>query len=214
MKINPRDAYVHQAYAFLLMNLGRHDEAIKEIRLARELDPLALRVRANVGYILYFARKYDEAEQELRRELEFEPNNCTIYLYLAYSYREMGRYEEALDYRLKKYYECLHLDQTANLAENSRFLADIYARMGKKEESLKILEDNELPGPDGHYGSRVGLAGAYGWMGDKDKAFSLLEKAYEERDARMTYLKVEPWLDCLRDDPRFTDLLRRIGLEK
>ena len=85
--------------------------------------------------------------------------------------------------------------------------------MGKSAEARKILGEIEK-GKGGIYGSTAYAAAAYGWLGDKDKAFNLLEKAFAERDARMIFLKVEPWFDSLRSDPRFSDLLRRIGLEK
>ena len=99
-----------------------------------------------------------------------------------------------------------------------RKTAYAYARMGKPEDARRIL--NSIEGPsagddyDNSYGSRVYLAVAYAWLGDKDKAFHLLDEAYAERDARMICIRTEPSLDPLRDDPRFNDLLRRIGLEK
>jgi tetratricopeptide (TPR) repeat protein len=215
MELNPRDGYTRQAYAYLLMDFGKHDEAIKEMRLARDLDPLALRIRANVGFILYMARKYSEAEQVLKEELQLEPQNCAVYDFLAGVYRETGRFDLAVEF-IRRTDECFHPGRNMRLFAVQTAYA--YARMGKPEEGRRIL--NSIEGPsadddyDNSYGSRVYLAAAYAWLGDKDKAFSLLEEAYAERDARMTYLKSEPSLDPLRSDPRFTDLLCRIGLEK
>ncbi len=215
MELNPRDGFTRQAYAYLLMDFGKHDEAIKEMRLARDLDPLALRIRANVGFILYAARKYSEAEQVLKEELQLEPQNCAVYDFLAAVYRETGRFELAVEF-IRRADECFHPGR--NMWLFAAQTASAYARLGKPEEARRILNSIEGPSADGDYdnsyGSRVYLAVAYAWLGDKDKAFNLLEEAYAERDARMTYLKSEPSLDPLRDDPRFTDLLRRIGLEK
>jgi len=204
LEINPGDAYVHQACAFLFSAVGKHEEAIEEIKLACALDPLALRIRANVGYLLYFARRFSEAEQVLRKEFEFDPDLCRVHLYLGYVYREMARYEEALEFTMKNE-KCASGDPT----RNSAF---ILARMGRPEEARKILDDIEHIKTE--YWTPAFLAGGYGWLGDRDKAFSLLEKGYTERDTKMTFLRSDPLFDCLRSDPRFTDLLRRIGLEK
>jgi tetratricopeptide (TPR) repeat protein len=102
LRIDPRDADAHAVYAMLLNDLGKHEEAIKEQKLARGLNPLDHRIRANVGLLLYFARKYAEAEQVLKKELEFEPNNCIVYVNLQKLYTAMGRYEEALEFGSSK----------------------------------------------------------------------------------------------------------------
>ena len=92
-------------------------------------------------------------------------------------------------------------------------MAGIYARMGKPEEARRILK--EVEGSSGReYGSRIYPADAYLWLGDKDKAMDLLEKAYAERDAKLIFIATAPSFDPLRGDPRFKNLLRRMGLEK
>ncbi len=214
MEIDPRDGGLHAGYALLLRDLGKHDEELREMKLARDLDPLNLRIRANFGNSLYFARRYDEAEQVLKKELEFEPDNCIVYVDLQKLYAAMGRYEEALDFGSPKYSDCAFVNQTMNLELVNARQAYVYARMGKAEEARRILRGREYIGAPGEFISRAYLAATYGWLAEKDKAFRLLEKAYEERDARMIHLKVDPRFDCLRSDPRFADLLRRMGLEK
>jgi adenylate cyclase len=214
LEINPKRSESHAYYALLLSSLGRHDEAIREIKVARDLDPLGLRIRANVGNSLYYARRYAEAEQELKRELEFEPDNCIVYDYLQKLYAAMGRFEEALEFGAPKYRECAFGSQYMNSEIADARQAFVYARMGKTEEARRILKGRESIGGYGAFVSRAHLAATYGWLGEKDKAFRLLEKAYEERDAKLFLLKVDPRFDCLRPDPRFTDLLRRIGLDK
>lgn len=214
LDINPADADIHVAYAFLLNDLGKHEEAIKEQKLARELNPLDHRIRANVGLLLYFARKYGEAEQVLKKELEFEPNNCIVYVHLQKLYTAMGRYEEALEFGSSRYSGCAFGNQTMDPELIDARQADVFARMGRAEEARKILRGREYISAPGEFYSRAYLAATYGWLGEKDKAFRLLDKAYEERDTRMAYLKVDPRFDCLRSDPRFADLLRRVELEK
>jgi adenylate cyclase len=214
MKINPADGDLHAIYAMLLNDLGKHEEAIKEQKLARDLNPLDHRIRSNVGNLFYFARKYSEAEQVLKKEIEFEPNNCIVYVDLQKVYTEMGRYEEALKYGALQYADCAFGNQTMDVELVNARQAYVYARMGKAEEARKILKGRESISGPGEFFSRAYLAATYGWLGEKDKAFRLLGKAYKERDTRMAYLKVDPRFDCLRSDPRFADLLRRIGLEK
>jgi adenylate cyclase len=212
IELNPGDSWAHHAHAFLLMAVGKHDEAIKEIRLARDLDPLALRIRANVAMILYFARKYSEAERVCEEELEFEPQNCAVYVYLARVYMETRRFDLALEF-LRKGDGCFNPGRNENNPECAALPAEVYARMGKPEEARRIMKTIEGSSVLDEYASHFALAAAYGWLGDKDKAFSLLEKGYAERNTRLIAIKSDPWLDPLRDDPRFNALLRRIGLE-
>jgi adenylate cyclase len=214
MEIDPAAAEVHAIYALLLRDLGKHEEAIKEIKLARELDPLSLRIRANVGNLLYFARRYREAEQEFKGEVEFEPDNCIVYVSLQKLYAAMERYEEALEFGASRYADCAFGNQMMNSELINARQAFVYARMGKAEEARKILRDREFISAPGGFFSRAYLAATYGWLGEKDKAFRLLEKAFEERDSKLVLAKVDPRFDCLRSDPRFADLLRRIGLDK
>ena len=182
--IDPGDGGFHATYARLLRILGKHDEALREMKLARDLDPLSLRIRANVGNSLYFARRYAEAEQELKKELEFEPDSCIVYVDLQKLYAAMGRYEEALEYGSPKYSDCAFGNQTMNQELINARQAYVYARMGKAQEAQKILQGREYIGAPGEFISRAYLAATYGWLGEKDKAFRVLEKAYEERGSR------------------------------
>ena len=182
VEIEPEDGDYHAGYAILLSILGRHEKAIKEIKLARDLDPLSLRIRAHVGNVLYFAGRYAEAEQELKREFEFEPDNCIVFVDLQKLYAAMGRYEEALEFGSPKYSDCAFGNQTMNQELINARQAYVYARMGKAEEARKILRGREYISAPGEFIPRAYLASTYGWLGEKDKAFRLLEKAYEERD--------------------------------
>jgi serine/threonine-protein kinase len=201
---NPGNASAHHGYSFLLSYMGRHDEAIQEVKLARDLDPLAPRIKANVGHILFFARKYGEALEELKKSLEFDPNHAATYEYFGDVYREMGRYEEA----------AASLIKAKGIGDNPKFnikLALSYARAGNREESKKILGELKERARK-EFVSPAILATVYGALGEKKIAFELLDKAYSERDNILCYLKVDPIYDPLRSDPRFSALLRKIGL--
>jgi len=206
IEINLNDGYTHQKLAFLLSFLGRHEEAIKEVKLARDLNPLAPRIRNNVGYILYFARRYEEALEELIKALEFDPGHAATYSYSAKVCRELGRYDESIAYDKKA-------EELEKALAFSTDLAITYARAGKIKEAREIL--NEIKeGSKKEYVSPVILAAVHGELGEYDIAFDLLEKGYAGRDNRMNLLKVDPIFDPLRSDPRFTALLKKIGLEK
>jgi serine/threonine protein kinase/tetratricopeptide (TPR) repeat protein len=204
LELNPGYGYAHQDYAFLLSDLGRHEEAIKEIKTARDLDPLAPRIAANVGNILYLARKYDQALEELRNAIELFPEHGANYNYAAGVYTALGRYEEALA-SLQGYEEIRGVEPIT-------LSAYVYAKWGKRREAYeflkKIIKESEKA-----YISPTDIAPIYGALGDSDQAFSLLEKAYSERDNRLQYLKVEPEFDSLRSDPRFKALLKRMNLD-
>jgi len=206
LEISPGDPSAHHQYAFLLSALDRHDEAIREVRIARDLDPLAPRIRANVGNIQFLARKYDEALQELKSALEFDPNHTAIYQYLGHVYREIGRFEESIAYYGK----------AINLEDSPEYLICLgiaYARAGKIEESHKILDELEKRSKE-EYVSPAELAAVYGTLKEYGIAFDLLDRAFGERDSTLVWLKADPMFDPLRSDPRFAALLKKIGLEK
>jgi tetratricopeptide (TPR) repeat protein len=205
LELNPGYGYAHQGYAFLLSLLGRrHEEAIKEIKTARDLDPLTPRITANVGYLLYMARKYDQALEELRKAIELYPEHGTNYSYAAFVYTALGRYEEALA-------SCRRQEEITG-EELIIISAYVYAKWGKRKEAEKLLkkivEESEKT-----YISPTRIAFSYGVLGDFDRAFSLLEKAYSERDRKLQDLKVDPQFDPLRSDPRFKALLKRMNLD-
>ncbi len=205
IEIDPGSAISHMRYALLLsIVLGRHEEAIREVKLARDLDPLSPRIRANVGYLLRFARRYDEALTELKKTLEFDPSHTDTYNDIGLVYGEIGRYEDSISHF-----------KTAIGRENHTLywtkLAVVYAHAGKAEESRRVI--NELiERSKNEYVSPAVLAAAYGALGERDIAFDLLDRAHSERDFRLTYLKTDPLYDPLRSDLRFQAILKKIGL--
>jgi serine/threonine protein kinase/tetratricopeptide (TPR) repeat protein len=207
IELNPGYATAHHWYAFHLSWVGRHEEAIKEITLARELDPLSPRINANVGLLLYYARKYDKAIEELKKSAGLFPEHATNYDYAGYVYALTGRYEEALS----AFNHALELEASAG--ELSLWPAYCYARSGNRTEAQKRLE-KIIESSKKSFVPSTEIARVYTGLGDKEQAFTWLDKAFSENDAKLVYLKVDPTFDPLRSDPRFTALLRKIGFEK
>jgi len=199
IELNPSYATAHQWYAELLTLMGRHEEAVVEIRLAQELDPLSLIANAIEGWVLYYARQYDQAIEELQQVLDMDPNFPNTHGFLGWVYLEKGMYQEAVT----EWEKATALSGGA--FDTGPALA--YAAMGKRGEALEILEELKLETPPPAYDvARLNLA-----LGDEEEALAWLEKGFEERVDGMRYLKVDPGLDPLRDDPRFQDLLLRMN---
>jgi serine/threonine-protein kinase len=226
LELNPNYATAHQWYSEYLTAMGRHDEALAEIKRAQELDPRSLIISAVVGRALYFARRYDEAVAQCEQTLQMKEFGAA-YLFLGRARLQQGKYDEALA-ALRKAHDLL--GGTAVEAE----IACAHARAGEKEEARKLLD--KLEAPRAGYVSSGDLAMAYAALGEKDQAFTLLkpgalgglaailalgekdqaftllEQAYREHSDSLVVLKVEPRLDPLRADPRFADLMRRVRL--
>ena len=205
LEINPNDAESHMLFSFYLASVGRVDESLHLIRRARELDPLSPIINAHVGSRLYFARRYDEASDELKKALEMNPNLHVIRYGLGNVYERQGRYAEAL-----AEYQKMPADAPNHLGATG-WIAHLYAVSGRPAEARSELKRLREMGQSGHISNYL-IALTYGALGDKDEAFTYLEKAREEREYTMLWVKVEPQLDSLRSDPRFQDLLRHIGL--
>jgi TolB-like protein/DNA-binding winged helix-turn-helix (wHTH) protein/lipoprotein NlpI len=202
IELSPSYAIAHLRYARFLSMVARHDEAIAEIERARELDPLSLVIQSNVGTALYYARRYDAAILESRKTLEIDPNRVWARVFLAMSYEQKGMYPEAIqeEERVKAYFKgAPNVD-----------IAHLYALSGRANEARRILKAMEKENSNASFF----IAGGYAALGEKDRAFTWLEKAYEKRDFFLPTLAVNPWMDPLRSDPRFQDLIRRVGLQQ
>jgi tetratricopeptide (TPR) repeat protein len=201
--LNPNLADAHSRYAGLLSRLGRHTEATAEAKRAEELDPLDLRMRAREGLVLYFARRYDEALQTLESVLKLAPDDTTSLIFRAYTYDGKGMYKEAV----AEYQSTIKAGDTTTSTQV--FLGYALTQLGKKSEAQAILENLKTTK---EYVSPAEFAILYVGFGDKDGAIGLLEKAYAAHDLQMQYLKVDPHYDSLRSDPRFVDLMKKVGL--
>jgi serine/threonine protein kinase/tetratricopeptide (TPR) repeat protein len=206
IQLTPGYATGHRWYAQFLSGMARHDEAIVEAEKALELDPLSLSIHTAVGDVYFYARRYDEAIGYYQRALEMDPQFQAAHTDLARAYEHKGMYEEAIEeFRIG-----------ADLApkgppEPSSGLAHVFARMGRRDEALQIIEElKDLAGR--RYVSPYGIASIYACLGETDLALEWLEKAYADHDQTLVFIKVHPRLDPLRSDPRFEDLLRRMNL--
>jgi len=203
--LNPNYTIARYWYAHYLAARGRLDEAMVEIRLAQELDPLSLIINTTVGMVFYFRRQPDRAIEQLRQTLEIDPNFVAAQLQLGVFYVQQQRFDEAI----AEFQKAINL-----VGENPITLAllgNAYAASGKRRETLAILAKLQQPSLR-PFVSPFYLALVYLGLDEKDRAFEWLEKAYEERANYLIYLKVEPLFDSLRSDPRFTALLKKVGL--
>jgi tetratricopeptide (TPR) repeat protein len=207
IELSPNYPEAHFWYSHNLSVLGRHDEALAELRRTLEIDPLSPRYALRVGTALHLARQYDRAIEEFRKApFEVDSAYYQVYWRLGIVYVDKGMYPEAIA-TLKK---AEVLSGELPLAKAS--LAYAYAKSGPAAEARKILAGLDIP-PD-RDGPYLVMAGAYGCLGEKDQSFKYLEKAYERREPNIIGLRVSPMLDSLRSDPRFEDLLRRTGLTR
>ena len=205
IRLNPNNPLAHLWYGNLLVSRRRFEEAIREVRLARELDPFSLAVITNVGWTLGYAGRRDEAIAEYRHALELDPDYVQARMRLGGALAGAGRFEEGIsEYQLSVR---LTSASTASLAA----LAGAYARAGRTAQS-RVLLARLLRESGRRYVPPSTMAGVYEQLGDVNAAFVWMEKAYRERSNHMAYLAVEPHAR-LQADPRYADLLRRVGLE-
>ena len=204
IELNPNYANAHNLYASYLMSRGRIDESIAASNRARELDPLSLAISVQRGYLLENARRYNEAIQQLNDVIAVDQNHYQAQWMLGHTYAMNGQ-----------------LDQAIAAAERAVALSDrapgalgmlgmIYGLANRRVEANKVLQEL-LTLNERRYVTPAALAYVYIGLGDKDQAFAWLEKAYEEQSNFLAYLKVVPVADPLRSDPRFNELVRRVG---
>jgi len=205
LELDPNSSDAHHYFSWYLLCLGRFDESIKEIKTAQELDPVSLYINKDVGMFLYFARRYDEAIEALQKTLDMDPTFATAEIYLSGCYEQQGKYDQAFEHAIKVG-ELQGLSPAA-IAQ----MRAAYTSSGWKGYVRKRLEQHKELAKR-QYVRPFGFASAYARLGEKDQALQWLEKACDEHEVYVTSLKVNPVWDSLRSDPRFTNLLRRIGL--
>jgi TolB-like protein/Tfp pilus assembly protein PilF len=205
IELNPNYPIAHQWYGNLLTAMGRWDEALQEFKRAQELDPLSLVITAVPGWTYYYARQYDKAVEFCHKAIEMDRNFALAHDWLGQAYERKGMYEEAIS----EFKEALSL--SGQSPEITALLAHAYAVSGNKRQAQAILDDMiELS--QGRYVPPYHIATIYVGLGDKNQAFKWLNVAYNDRQNILVFLKHDARLDNLRDDPRYQDLLRRIGL--
>ena len=205
IEINPNYATTYHWYSILLKNQGRYDEAAKIIMRAFELDPLSPSIGANISMMYQFQNNHDASIKNSLKLVELNPNYGRGYEYLGLSYMKVGRKEEAVA-ALEKAVELTNR-QNVVLSE----LGYVYGAVGKRTEAMAVAKELE-----DKYARKTAagheVAAVYSGLGEKDKAFEWLEKDFQNRDSRLNTFRWELQFEPLRDDPRFKDLLKRMGL--
>jgi serine/threonine protein kinase/tetratricopeptide (TPR) repeat protein len=207
IELNPQYAIAHQWYGGWFEAKGQHSEAIAERKLALELDPLSLIINFELGLAFYYAHDYDNAIEQFQKTLELDPNPPPIRQFLPAAYEQKGMYADAI----AGFKKATPLGAGREWSFNMAGLGHVYAVSGQKDEARKVLDElKQLSGQQ--YVPAPSIALVYAGLGEKDQAFVWLEKGLAERSFQMQWLKVEPRWDNLRSDPRFAELVRRIGL--
>ena len=204
--LNPNSALAHFSYAHVLSDLGRHDQAIAEMSRARELDPVFLAIRALEGMFLIHAGRDVEANAKLQKAVELDPNFWITHLMLGKVALQLKQYPEAIT-QFTKARELSH--------GNSETIGSIgytLAQEGKAAEARAVLNELKAISSD-HYVPPYNIALVHVGLGEQEEALQLLEKACDQRDVRVTLLKVDPRLNAIRSAPGFDKLLKRVGLE-
>jgi TolB-like protein len=205
--LNPNSAFAHHTYAHLLLNLGRHQEAIAEATRTRELDPVSLLANNLEGAILYYAGRNDEAMERLQKTVELDPNFWIAHLYLGHLYLRKGKYPEAIA-EFGKAREC-----SRGNSEAISMTGYAWASAGDVVKARRVLDELKSLSAQ-RYIPPYNVAAVYMGLGEQDEAIAWLERAYEERDVRLSFLKIDPKWDSFRSDPRFISILQRVGLQK
>jgi serine/threonine-protein kinase len=209
LELNPHFAGAHQWYGGYLEMLGRREESLAERRQAFELDPLSVSINFELGIAYYYARDYDRAIQQFQKTLELDPNFPLVHWALPAAYEQKGMYDQAI----VGFKKGVVLRGGTEWSFSMSGLGHVYGVSGKKAEALAVLDQLKQTSRQ-EYVPADSIALVYAGLGEKDQAFTWLEKAYDEHAFKMAWLKVDPQWDSLRSDPRFADLVRRVGLSQ
>ena len=199
LKLDPNYAFAHLQYGRYLQALGRNDEAIRHVNYALELDPFDFKTKDLAAFVTWATRQYDLAIKQFERLGDD--------LGLGWSYREKKMYPEAIAAGQR------NVSRSRRQPFELGSLAYVYGLGGKKTEALQLINELKERARQRHISGCV-FAYAYLGLGEKDQALTWLERAYEDRDELMVYIKAEPTWDALRSEPRFQALLRRMNFPK
>jgi TolB-like protein len=204
LDLNPNDAAAHVGFAHWLLCQGRTQEALAWTARGRELDPIAVS-GTSMGETLFFARRYDEAIRELRSVLAVQGDSASALWYLGFSLIAKGQPEDAIPV----------LEKAVSITNRSPgvigVLITAYARAGRREDALPLLDELKRRRQKGYVPAGA-FVNAYLGLGEKEQTFAWLERAYQEQSNILQLLKVHPFFDPIRGDPRFADLVHRVGL--
>lgn len=204
LELAPNDASANGGFSLWLVCQGRTDEALQWIERARALDPAAVSA-ISVGGVLFHSRRYDEALREYRSVLAAQPENVVALWSIGFALIAKGQPHAAIPY----------LEKAVSLSNRNpaviAVLIRAYAQAGRRTDALRLLGELKDRSKK-EYVPAGAFVNAYSGLGNKDDAFAALELAYKEQSNILQFVKVHPFLDPLRDDPRFKDLVRRVGL--
>jgi tetratricopeptide (TPR) repeat protein len=205
--LNPNYATAYHWYGNAnLLAYGHFDESIDAMKRARDLDPLSLIINADLGTSYCYALRLDEAIDQFNKTLEMDQDFYYAHVYLGRTYLLKGDFEKALD----------ELQRAAVLSEDPRIpmlRSRVYSKTGQKAKALQMLDELKQMSKR-RYVSNFDFALIYTGLGDYDNAFASLGKCLAKHDGNLVYLKADPLLIDLRTDPRYGELLAKIGLDK
>ena len=207
LELDPDEANARHWYAYLLMQMGRVDDAIAQSKKAVELEPLNLKYSDSMGVMYRGARQYDLAIAQFKKNLEMDPAYAPSTNNISLTYQLTGQY----DLWLQKWKEAANLSKDAEDVAMAEETAQVYVKAGY-EAAIKRMIELQLRLAKRRYVDPADIATSYADLGDKDQAFAWLEKAYAEKSNNLGYIKVVPQLDSLRSDPRYAALLKKMGL--
>jgi DNA-binding winged helix-turn-helix (wHTH) protein/tetratricopeptide (TPR) repeat protein len=193
----------HQWYSIHLLSAGRPEEALREMRLAQQRDPLSLSVNTDLGFYYYYTGRYDEAVKQLNLVLGMNPNFPPAHLWLGRTYQELGKFDEALN-AFRKVEDRIR-DWPVTIAARG-FVAGIAGQRAQALEALSELQ--QLSGR--RFVTSYGVALVHAGLGQNDAAFASLNKAFDERSNWLVWLRLDPRWNGLRPDPRFDQLVARM----
>ena len=203
--LNPNYSTAHEMYSYFLLAVGRMDEARARIERAQQLDPLSVAISTDVGFNFFYRRDYDGAITQLRQTLAINPKFPLAHLWLGRAYQQKKMFPEAIDEFSKT--ESAIPGWIVTLAG----IGNVYGEWGKNDEARQVLDRLDQLSRQ-QYVTPYGVALVHAGMGDKEKAFAWLDKAYQGRNHWLVWLNRDPRWDRLRSDPRFADLVKRVGL--
>ncbi|HEX5083803.1 MAG TPA: protein kinase [Blastocatellia bacterium] len=205
--LKPNYSSARQWYSSLLAATGRSGEALKEVNIARDVDPFNLSIAAHTSWISYLARDPEATIQKARKTLKLDPTFFPAQRYLALGYNLQGKYAEAVP----EFEKALALSPGSMLAKSD--LGYAYAKAGRREDALRMIEDMQRS-PGQRRASPFHLSLVYIGLGENDRAIELLRQAYDERGERLVWLGSDARFDSMRQDPRFKEILTGMGLAR
>jgi TolB-like protein/Tfp pilus assembly protein PilF len=205
IQLTPNNPETHSSYATFLTAMGRTEEALNELRIAQQFDPQSPNFPASIAWTLYIAGRFEEAEEQLKEVIKRDPNYARAYTNLAEIYTEKGKFNEAFQMLQKA-------KQISADVQTETISAYLYAVSGRKQEASKLAANLESKAQKKEFPAFL-TAEVYAGLSDLDKAFYWLERAFQERSNWLVFTKISPRLKPLKKDPRYADLLKRIGFD-